>query len=81
MLVITHGAEGSTALLNGHRYSEPAVAVPSEEQVDTTGCGDAFQAAFVVEYLRRRDIAAALRTGALRAAQVIRHLGATADAS
>ncbi len=79
LLVITHGAAGSTALLNGHRHAEPAVLVPSEEQVDTTGCGDAFQAAFVVEYLRRRDIQAALSAGAMRAAQVIRHLGATPD--
>jgi len=81
MLVITHGAEGSTALLNGYRNAEPAVLVPSEERVDTTGCGDAFQAAFVVEYFRHRDVPAALRAGAARAAQVIRHLGATADAS
>lgn len=79
LLVITHGPQGSTALLNGHRHAEPAELVPGEEQIDTTGCGDAFQAAFVVEYVRRRDIPAALRAGALRAAQVIRHIGATAD--
>lgn len=79
LLVITHGAEGSTALLNGHRYAEPAVLVPIEERVDTTGCGDAFQAAFVVEYFRRRDIPAALKAGALRASRVIRHLGATSS--
>jgi fructoselysine 6-kinase len=79
LLVITHGADGSTALLNGHRHAEPAVLVPSEERVDTTGCGDAFQAAFVIEYFRRHDIPAALKAGALRASRVIRHLGATAS--
>jgi fructoselysine 6-kinase len=79
MLVITHGAAGSTALLNGHCFTEPAVAVPVEERLDTTGCGDAFQAAFTVSYLRRRDPQAALRAGAERAARVIRHLGGTGD--
>ncbi len=79
LLVITHGAEGSTALLNGHRHAEPALLVPVEERVDTTGCGDAFQAAFVVEYYRHRDIPAALKAGALRASRIIRHLGATSS--
>lgn len=79
VVVVTHGAVGSTALLNGHRFMAPAVEVPAEECIDTTGCGDAFQAAFAVSYLRRSDVPAALEAGALRAATVLRHLGATPD--
>ena len=77
LIVVTHGAGGSSALAGGRRYVEPAVPVPLEQRVDTTGCGDAFQAAFVLTYLRNRAIPDALRAGAQRAARVIRHLGAT----
>ena len=76
VLVVTHGAEGSSALSDGRWHFEPAVAVSAEQCIDTTGCGDAFQAAFTVEYFRRGDIADALRAGARRASQVIQHLGA-----
>ncbi len=77
LLVVTHGAAGSSALVRGRRYTEPAVAVPPEQLVDSTGCGDAFQAGFAVAWFRDRDVAAALDAGARRAAEVIRHLGAT----
>ncbi len=80
LIVVTHGAAGSTALLRGTRVRAPAVAVPPSECVDTTGCGDAFQAAFVVSYVRDRDVARALRAGAKHAATVVRQLGAIPDA-
>ena len=79
LIVVTHGAAGSSALAGGRRHVEPAVPVPLDQRVDTTGCGDAFQAAFTVTYLRSRAIPDALRAGAERAARVIRHLGATVD--
>jgi len=79
LLVVTHGAGGSSALVGGRRIHQPAVPVPAEARVDTTGCGDAFQAAFTVSYVRDRNVPAALRAGAERAALVIRHLGATGD--
>ena len=81
IIVVTQGAAGSSALVRGTRTSVPAMPVPLAECVDTTGCGDAFQAAFTVEYLRSRRIEAALHAGARRAALVIRHLGATSDMS
>ena len=79
LLVVTRGAAGSSALHRGVRHDAPAEPVPIEERVDTTGCGDAFQAAFTVSWMRGRDSAAALRAGARRASKVIRHLGATVD--
>ncbi|MEO8139229.1 MAG: PfkB family carbohydrate kinase [Gemmatimonadota bacterium] len=79
LIVVTHGAAGSSALLNGERHGEPAEPVPADEQIDSTGCGDAFQAGFSVEYFRSRALQGALREGARRAAEVIRHLGATPD--
>ncbi len=79
LLVVTRGAAGSSALWRGARHDAPTEPVPIAERVDTTGCGDAFQAAFTVSWMRDRDIAAALHAGARRAAKVIRHLGATVD--
>lgn len=79
LIVVTHGAAGSSALAKGERLEWPADPVPPDECVDTTGCGDAFQAAFTVEYARRRDVRAALLAGARRAAIVIKHVGATSD--
>ena len=78
IIVVTHGAAGSSALVGGRRVSVPAVPVPAEERVDTTGCGDAFQAAFTVEHVLHGDVTAALHAGSRAAAEVIRHLGAIA---
>ncbi|MBI4705312.1 MAG: hypothetical protein HY744_29755 [Deltaproteobacteria bacterium] len=74
-LVVTLGARGSVALLGGKALHQPAV--PVAEVRDTTGCGDAFQAAFTVSYLRHGNLALALRRGARRAALVARQLGAS----
>jgi fructoselysine 6-kinase len=76
LIVVTHGARGSTALVAGRRLFEPAVQVPVDERIDTTGCGDAFQAAFTVAWASGPSIQEALRAGAQRAAGVVRHLGA-----
>ncbi len=78
LIVITHGAAGSSALVGGRCVSVPAVPVPAEERLDTTGCGDAFQAAFTVEYVTHGDAVAALQAGSRAAAEVIRHIGAVA---
>ncbi len=76
LIVVTMGARGSAALDHGRVTTAPAVSVPVQDRVDTTGCGDAFQAAFTVAWHRNHDIPAALRAGALQASRVIRHLGA-----
>jgi fructoselysine 6-kinase len=78
LIVVTHGGAGSSALVGGQRVSVPAVPVPDAERVDTTGCGDAFQAAFTVAYCTHGDVTLALQAGSRAAATVIRHLGATA---
>lgn len=73
-IVVTLGAEGSVALVRGEPLYQPAL--PVAQKVDSTGCGDAFQAAFTVSYLRDGDVALALRHGAQQAAHVLQHLGA-----
>ncbi len=62
ILVLTLGAEGSIAVQDGKIDVQPAL--PLEKVVDTTGCGDAFQAGFTVEYVATGDIRRALQKGA-----------------
>lgn len=74
VFVLTLGGAGAVAFAGGRRFAEPALAIA--RVVDTTGCGDAFQAAFLAAYLRSRNIPAALRAGAARAAHVAARVGA-----
>lgn len=73
LLVVTLGAGGSIALTALKPHFQPAVVV--DQVVDSTGCGDAFQAAFTISYFRDGDIPTALARGAAQAAQVLQHFG------
>ena len=72
-VVVKRGANGAS--VTRRNLSRSAVA-PRIEVVDTTGAGDAFDAAFLVEYVRRGDADAALAAGNRIGAFVARHLGA-----
>lgn len=72
VVVVTFGADGSIACVNGDILRQPAM---SANVVDTLGAGDAFQAGFVVEYLHSHNAAAALLAGTQRAVQACEHLG------
>jgi fructoselysine 6-kinase len=73
-LVVTLGAEGSLALIGGERFFQPAL--PAEKAVDSIGCGDSFQAAFIVAWYENKDPRAALRAGSLAAAEILARHGA-----
>ena len=62
IIVLTLGGEGSIAIRNGNTYEQSAL--PLNKVIDTTGCGDAFQAGFSSEYYVSRDIQKALFAGA-----------------
>ncbi|MBA4384106.1 MAG: hypothetical protein C0410_05165 [Anaerolinea sp.] len=62
IVVLTLGAEGSKAFVDDKVYRQTALSV--EKVIDTTGCGDAFQAAFTAEYFKSRNVTAALLAGA-----------------
>lgn len=62
LIVLTLGARGSTAFEGDRVYSQKALA--TGKVVDTTGCGDAFQAAFTASYFATKDIRASLLAGA-----------------
>ena len=74
LVVLTLGAGGSIAFHQGNQYLQPAI--PVEKVIDTTGCGDAFQAAFTASFFTHNHIEKALLAGAQHGAQTTQHYGA-----
>ncbi|MCL2072186.1 MAG: PfkB family carbohydrate kinase [Oscillospiraceae bacterium] len=74
VFVATLGADGSVAFKGGEEFRCGAVEV--EKVVDTTGCGDSYQGAFIVKYLTSGDISSAMRAGAESAAVTLGFVGA-----
>jgi sugar/nucleoside kinase (ribokinase family) len=71
--VVKQGQAGASAYAEGAAWHAAANPV---KVVDTTGAGDAFDAAFMVEWLKSRNVEAALQAGNLLGAHVAGHLGA-----
>jgi fructoselysine 6-kinase len=70
----TLGENGSVAFHNGAQYA--CEAVKFEKIVDTTGCGDSYQGAFIVDYLHNRDVESAMKAGTGSAAVTLGFVGA-----
>jgi len=73
-VVVKQGATGCLISLAG--MCEEVPAVPVSQVVDTTGAGDAFNAAYLAARLRADQPTAAARAGHALAARVIQHPGA-----
>ena len=73
LAVVKEGSRGASAYGPGASWHAPARPVAV---VDTTGAGDAFDAAFMVQWLTTGDVEAALRAGNRLGAHVAAHLGA-----
>jgi fructoselysine 6-kinase len=75
-LILTLGKDGAMCFHDGVSYEQQAI--PVSHVVDTTGCGDGFQAAFIAHWLiNKNDIQSALRAGAAQGAKVAAIFGAT----
>jgi sugar/nucleoside kinase (ribokinase family) len=77
--VLTRGPAGALVLAGDDTFQVSAE--PVAKLVDTTGAGDLFAAGFLFGYSRGRAPKAALRMGALCAAEVISHYGARPEVS
>jgi len=73
LVVVKRGPDGSSAAGAGRNWR--AAASPARV-VDTTGAGDGFGAAFLVEWLTTSDVQRALDAGNRLGAHVASHLGA-----
>jgi ribokinase len=74
-LLVTRGAEGAT----WGSLTVPAVSVPADEVVDTTGAGDAFCGALAAALASGSDDESALRAAVEAGAHAVRHDGAQPD--
>lgn len=70
---VTLAAQGSMTYLHGGEYRVQAV--PVDEVIDTTGCGDSYHAGFVCSYLQDGDIIAAMNEGSKVASETLSHIG------
>ena len=74
LVVLTLGEQGCIVSQPGHLFEVEAAHV--DTIADATGAGDAFAAAFVVEYLGTQDLRAAAIAANRAAAQVVSRIGA-----
>lgn len=66
IVVVTRGTDSTLAAVRGEYFECPTEKVAA---LNTTACGDSFNAGFLYEYLRSGDIAAALKKGTWCAAR------------
>lgn len=71
-IVVTLGAEGSITLYHGKEFFQKAF--PVETIIDSTGCGDSYQAAFTVSWFNNSNILMAMKAGASAAAETLKHM-------
>lgn len=70
---VTLAEKGSVSFQKGQEYR--TLAVPVEEIIDTTGCGDSYHSAFICSYVKERDILKAMEEGSRTASETLTHLG------
>jgi sugar/nucleoside kinase (ribokinase family) len=76
-VAVTRGGDGALVVTTTETIDVPAYAV---DVVDTTGCGDAFSAGFILGRALGRDLAGSARLGCATAAHVAGGLGTDAGA-
>ncbi|NLD48380.1 MAG: hypothetical protein GX660_14495 [Clostridiaceae bacterium] len=74
IFVATLGKDGSMAYKNGTEFFCEAKKVC--EAIDTTGCGDLYQGAFIAEYIVSFDVKKAMEKGTEAAAKTLSFVGA-----
>lgn len=72
-MVVTAGAAGAVACVDGSLHAVPAV--PLDGPLETVGAGDAFVGGYLAELVAGRPVECRLRTGARLGAAACRHPG------
>lgn len=73
IVVVTLGSGGSLAVVHNKIFK---VKTKPIQAVDTTGCGDAYIAGFLADWLRTKDTKMAMKAASFLAGQVAKHQGA-----
>jgi sugar/nucleoside kinase (ribokinase family) len=74
-VVVKRGAEGAFVVSGSTEFSVPAAIT---EVVDTTGAGDSFNAGFLAEFLKTKDIRRAAEAGVVAGSRCVGKVGGTA---
>lgn len=74
IVIITDAEKGSYGYFKKEKYFQKAV--EPKKIVDTTGCGDAYTAGFIAQYLKSKDIKSSMESGAKYAAKKLERIGA-----
>ncbi len=76
-VVVTRGERGVTLYHNEHKkiVQQDFEGIKLESPRDATGCGDVFGAAFVLQYVKTRDLAVATQFANRVAAAKVQHIG------
>ncbi len=73
IFTVTLAENGSIAFKNTEEFI--CSAVPVKEVIDTTGCGDSYEAGFLSEYLKSADIKKAMENGSRTASVTLSFMG------
>lgn len=73
LCIVTLGSAGSKVFWGESEYFQPTKAT---KVVDTTGCGDAYLAGFLSEFVQSQNVEQAMNSGSNLAAQASTYLGA-----
>jgi len=74
ILIITDAEKGSYGFFKGEKYFQEIVR--PKKIVDTTGCGDAYTAGFIAQYIKSSNIESSMFAGAKYAAKKLERIGA-----
>ncbi|MEK7633406.1 MAG: carbohydrate kinase family protein [Patescibacteria group bacterium] len=74
ILIITDAQKGSHGYFQGKVYFQEAVT--PKKIVDTTGCGDAYTAGFIAQYIKSGNVESSMYLGAKYAAEKLGRIGA-----
>ena len=78
LIIVTLGAKGSYVFHNNDEYYQASIEV--SKVVDTTGCGDAYLAAFSYVYANKSSIVESMEAGALAASEILGYFGGVGNA-
>ena len=74
ILIVTDAEKGSFGYSQGKIYFQEAVR--PKKIVDTTGCGDAYTAGFITQYIKTKSVIPAMQKAAEYAAKKLGRIGA-----
>ncbi len=74
ILIVTDAEKGSYGYHNGQIYFQEVVR--AKKVIDTTGCGDAYTAGFIAQYIKSKNILLSMQRGAEYASKKLGRIGA-----